>query len=163
MNNFDASSMILAKDKINIEGQSRCNAFFPRIRRVREKTHLLEPLWREAKRKQMSFRVFWTLEKKSTSRTVQTFNFSYLKKVYFRVRCSIFFIHSGSNLCSNGLNFPAKRLGKNTALTNTHAPYFLRMFFKVNVLFHEFATTKSKDLYNFLNSPLCRYLIRKYF
>ena len=127
MNNFDASSMILAKDKINIEGQSRCNAFFPRIRRVREKTHLLEPLWREAKRKQMSFRVFWTLEKKSTSRTVQTFNFSYLKKVYFRVRCSIFFIHSGSNLCSNGLNFPAKRLGKKYGAHKYACAIFLKI------------------------------------
>ena len=61
------------------------------------------------------FAFFWTLEKKSTSRTFQTFIFFCLKKSALYVRMLNFFIHSVSNLCSNGLNFPAKKLRKNTA------------------------------------------------
>ena len=35
-----------------------------------------------------------------------------------------FFFYSVSNICSIMANFPAKRLGKNTVLKNTHAPFF---------------------------------------
>ena len=41
------------------------------------------------------------------------------------------FIHSVSNICSIVVNFPAKRLRKNTVLKNTHAPnfFFLHIMF----------------------------------
>ena len=39
-----------------------------------------------------------------------------------------FFFYSVSNICSIMANFPAKRLGKNTVLKNTHAPFFFFNF-----------------------------------
>ena len=60
--------------------------FFPRIRRVREKTHLLEPLWREAKRKQISFRIFLDAGKEINVKDISNIYIFLAKKSVLYVR-----------------------------------------------------------------------------
>ena len=56
--------------------------------------------------------------------------FNFPPKNLEKIHAPIFSINSASNICSNVVNFPAKKLRKNTGAQNTHAPFFLKIYLR---------------------------------